>query len=137
MKDMYSSRLAIIFSCVGRAFMHILVSLFLTIVLALEREWDLSYDALIEIWTLGAFLIGAGAPLAGWLSDRYGEVWLMVAFFVGAGMATIFAGESQLDEIARRLGLDPVEFRLKNMREEGDQVPAGGKEVKLCPALNN
>ena len=92
MKDMYSSRLAIIFSCVGHAFMHILVSLFLTIVLALEREWDLSYDALIEIWTLGAFLIGAGAPLAGWLSDRYGEVWLMVAFFVGAGMATVFAG---------------------------------------------
>ena len=92
MKDMYSSRLAIIFSCVGHAFMHILVSLFLTIVLALEREWDLSYDALIEIWALGAFLIGAGAPLAGWLSDRYGEVWLMVAFFVGAGMATVFAG---------------------------------------------
>ena len=92
MKDMYSSRLAIAFSCVGHAFMHILVSLFLTIVLALEREWDLSYDELIEIWTLGAFLIGAGAPLAGWLSDRYGEIWLMVAFFVGAGMATIFAG---------------------------------------------
>ena len=43
----------------------------------------------------------------------------------------IFAGESQLDEIARRLGMDPVEFRLKNMREEGDQVPAGGKEVKV------
>jgi len=43
----------------------------------------------------------------------------------------IYAGESQLDEIARRLGLDPIEFRLKNMREEGDQVPAGGKEVKV------
>ena len=40
----------------------------------------------------------------------------------------IFAGESQLDEIARRIGIDPVEFRLKNMREEGDQIPAGAKE---------
>ena len=30
-----------------------------------------------------------------------------------------FAGESQLDDIARKLNLDPVEFRLKNMRVEG------------------
>ena len=43
----------------------------------------------------------------------------------------IFAGESQLDEIARKLGLDPVEFRLKNMREDGDQIPAGAKEPKV------
>ncbi len=42
-----------------------------------------------------------------------------------------FAGESQLDEIARRLNLDPVEFRLKNMRVEGDPVPAGAKEPKV------
>jgi len=40
----------------------------------------------------------------------------------------IFAGESQLDEIARRIGMDPVEIRMKNMREEGDQVPAGATE---------
>ena len=40
----------------------------------------------------------------------------------------IFAAESQLDEIARRIGMDPVEFRLKNMREEGDIIPGGGKE---------
>ena len=40
----------------------------------------------------------------------------------------IFAAESQLDEIARRIGMDPIEFRLKNMREEGDLIPGGGKE---------
>ena len=43
----------------------------------------------------------------------------------------IFAGESQLDEIAERLGIDPVKFRLMNMREEGDEVPAGGSEPKV------
>ena len=42
-----------------------------------------------------------------------------------------FAGESQLDEIARKLNLDPVEFRLKNMRVTGDPVPAGAKEPKV------
>ena len=42
-----------------------------------------------------------------------------------------FAGESQLDDIARKLELDPVEFRLKNMRVEGDPVPAGPNEPKV------
>ena len=42
-----------------------------------------------------------------------------------------FAGESQLDDIARKLNLDPVEFRLKNMRVEGDPVPAGPNEPKV------
>lgn len=95
MKDIYSPKLAIGFSCLGHAMMHILVSLFLTIVLALEREWRLGYDELIQLWTLGTFLIGAGAPLAGWLSDRYGEVRLMILFFVGAGLSTVFAGLAQ------------------------------------------
>ena len=43
----------------------------------------------------------------------------------------VFAGESQLDEIAERIGMDPVEFRLMNMREEGDPVPAGATEPKV------
>ena len=43
----------------------------------------------------------------------------------------IFAGESQLDEIAERIGMDPVKFRLMNMREEGDAVPAGAAEPKV------
>ncbi|MDE0552985.1 MAG: xanthine dehydrogenase family protein molybdopterin-binding subunit [Candidatus Poribacteria bacterium] len=43
----------------------------------------------------------------------------------------IFAGESQLDEIAERIGMDPVEFRLMNMREEGDPIPAGASEPKV------
>ena len=42
-----------------------------------------------------------------------------------------FAGESQLDDIACKLNLDPVEFRLKNMRVEGDPVPAGPNEPKV------
>ena len=43
----------------------------------------------------------------------------------------IFAGESQLDEIAEKIGMDPVEFRLMNMREEGDPIPAGASEPKV------
>lgn len=36
-----------------------------------------------------------------------------------------FAKESHLDEIARRLGIDPLEFRLKNAWDDGDESPTG------------
>lgn len=39
----------------------------------------------------------------------------------------IFAVESHMDLIARELGIDPVEFRLRNLVEEGDPSPLGQK----------
>src|SRR5260370_827563 len=36
-----------------------------------------------------------------------------------------FAYESQMDECARRLGLDPVEFRIRNAMSEGSVLPTG------------
>ena len=37
----------------------------------------------------------------------------------------IFAIESQIDEVARGIGMDPVEFRLKNLVESGEVMAAG------------
>ncbi|MBI2934865.1 MAG: xanthine dehydrogenase family protein molybdopterin-binding subunit [Chloroflexi bacterium] len=37
-----------------------------------------------------------------------------------------FAIESHLDNIARKLGIDPLELRLKNAVKDGDPLPAGG-----------
>jgi CO/xanthine dehydrogenase Mo-binding subunit len=37
-----------------------------------------------------------------------------------------FAAESHMDCVARRLGMDPAEFRLKNLIEEGDETLTGG-----------
>ena len=37
----------------------------------------------------------------------------------------IFAGESMMDIVAGELGMDPVEFRLKNVVQEGDDTPTG------------
>ena len=42
----------------------------------------------------------------------------------GAPQAT-FAIESQMDAMAKALGLDPIEFRLKNAVKEGDLLPNG------------
>jgi carbon-monoxide dehydrogenase large subunit len=40
---------------------------------------------------------------------------------------TTFAMESQIDIIARELGVDPVEFRQKNLLRAGDSTPFGQK----------
>lgn len=40
---------------------------------------------------------------------------------------TTFAMESQIDIIARELGVDPVEFRMKNLLNDGDPTPFGQK----------
>ncbi|MBM4298525.1 MAG: hypothetical protein FJ143_12375, partial [Deltaproteobacteria bacterium] len=37
-----------------------------------------------------------------------------------------FANESQLDIVARKLGMDPTEFKRKNMLHDGDETPTGG-----------
>ena len=42
-----------------------------------------------------------------------------------SGPQTAFAVESQMDIIARELGLDPLELRLKNLAGEGDLGPSG------------
>jgi CO/xanthine dehydrogenase Mo-binding subunit len=44
----------------------------------------------------------------------------------GPGVPQVcFAWESHTDTIARRLGMDPIEFRLRNAFEEGDVTPFG------------
>jgi CO/xanthine dehydrogenase Mo-binding subunit len=57
----------------------------------------------------------------------------------GPGEAqALFAMESHVDMIARQLGMDPVEFRMKNLVEEGQQVSLGQEydEIKAKEALD-
>src|SRR6185295_6286260 len=42
-----------------------------------------------------------------------------------------FAGESQIDELAAKLGMDPVALRLKNAARPGDTA-FGGQSVPSC-----
>ena len=74
---------------------HVLLSLYLTLVLTLTGEWRMSYGDLIALWTLGSLLVGLGAPLAGWLGDRWGEARTMVLVFFGLGSASILCGLAQ------------------------------------------
>jgi MFS family permease len=87
-----ASRIAIGFACVGHTYMHVLSALYLTIVLGLGRDWGMDYDRLIGLWTLGSLMIGLGAPLAGWLGDRWSECRMLVVFFLVTGGGAIAAG---------------------------------------------
>lgn len=90
--DVQSARLSIAFSCAGHLLFHLLTALYLTVVLSLETAWAMPYDDLIRLWTFGSLLIGIGAPLAGWLGDRWSDARMMVAFFLITGGGTVGAG---------------------------------------------
>jgi CO/xanthine dehydrogenase Mo-binding subunit len=54
----------------------------------------------------------------------------------------IFAGESHLDMIATELGIDPLEFRLRNVVRDGDRGPTGEafrepRAVEILEALRD
>ena len=44
-----------------------------------------------------------------------------------AGPQLTFASESQIDIMAHELGIDPLEMRLRNAMENGDETPAGAR----------
>ncbi|MDH3232727.1 MAG: molybdopterin-dependent oxidoreductase [Alphaproteobacteria bacterium] len=57
---------------------------------------------------------------------------LRAAGFRGFGNPQVtFAGESQMDELADALGMDPIELRLKNAMRNGDKQ-FGGHTVDVC-----
>jgi MFS family permease len=87
-----AQRLIIGFASVGHFLHHVLTGLFLTLAVILEGVWQRPYAEIIALWTLGAAMIGVGAPLAGWLADRFGHARMMTVFFLGIGLASIIAG---------------------------------------------
>ena len=51
----------------------------------------------------------------------------VAAYRAPGGPISEFAVESVIDELAKRLGLDPIEFRLKNAAKEGTKAAYGPK----------
>lgn len=87
-----SARLPLIFSCLGHLYVHLFTAFYFVIVLSLEEVWRLPYHELIELWTLGALLVGFAALPAGWLGDRWSARGMMVVYFLGMGAAAILCG---------------------------------------------
>ena len=84
--------------------MHMFAAFYFVIVLSIETEWNLTYDELISLWTLGALMIGLGALPAGWLSDKWSRSSMMVLMFIGMGLSSILCGLSN-EKITLFIGL--------------------------------
>ena len=79
--------------CVGHSIDHMFMLLYPTVVvLALESEMGRSYGELLALSTGGFVMFGLGAPLAGWLADRWSATGMITLFFVGIGASTILTG---------------------------------------------
>ncbi|WP_119165515.1 MFS transporter [Algihabitans albus] len=87
-----SARLSLIFSCLGHLYVHLFTAFYFVIVLSLEEVWSLPYHELIELWALGALLVGLAALPAGWLGDRWSARGMMVVYFLGMGASAIVCG---------------------------------------------
>lgn len=93
-QDKRNSAAILIFSSLGHLLNHVCIAFYFVIVLALETEWRLPYHDLIELWTLGALMVGVAALPAGLLGDRIGAPAMMVIYFLGMGGCAMGAGSA-------------------------------------------
>ena len=87
-----SARLALTFSCLGHAYMHLFTAFYFVIALSLEADWGIPNHELVKLWALGSLLVGLAALPAGWLGDRWSASGMMVVFFIGLGISGIVCG---------------------------------------------
>ena len=82
-------RIHLAFLGLGHFFDHYALLILPTAVLAIHRDWGLSYGEALALGTLGQFALAAATLPAGWLGDRFGGRRLMTVFFIGLGAALI------------------------------------------------
>lgn len=87
---MNRDRLHFLMLNIGHFLDHLFTLIFATVAaLALVREWDVGYGALLGYATPGFFAFGLFSLPAGWLADRWSRDGMMCVFFVGGGLAAI------------------------------------------------
>ena len=89
-----SARLAMIFSCVGHFYIHMMTAFYFVIVLTLVVEWDQPYSELLRLWTIASALLALVAIPAGRLADGWSVRGTMVIFFIGMGISSVICSSS-------------------------------------------
>ena len=88
------SKLTFTYAALGHLLMHMFAAFYFVIVLAIEDDWKLSYDELLNLWFLGSLLVGLGALPAGWMSDRWSRSGMIAIMFIGLGISSLLCGLS-------------------------------------------
>jgi MFS transporter, FSR family, fosmidomycin resistance protein len=87
-----TARVALGFASAAHTYSHMFVLFFATVVLVLERVWELPYAELFALSIPGAVMYGLAALPAGWLADRWSAAGMIAIFFIGTGVASILTG---------------------------------------------
>ncbi len=87
-----TARVALGFASAAHTYSHMFVLFFATVVLVLERVWELPYAELFALSIPGAVMYGVAALPAGWLADRWSAAGMIAIFFIGTGVASILTG---------------------------------------------
>ena len=95
-----------IFLNIGHLLDHFMMLIFAKAAYDSGRYFGLQYDEMIIYGTGGMILFGAAAPLAGFLSDKYGRMTLMIIYHFGIGISAILASlSSSTFQLAMSLAL--------------------------------
>lgn len=91
---MTSARLSFLFSSIGHFYVHMFMAFFAIAVVTMADEalWQMPYEELLRLWTLGALMLGLGAIPAGRLGDRWSAPAMMAVYFLGLGACSILTG---------------------------------------------
>lgn len=144
--DDRSARLSLVFSSIGHTYSHLFQPLYYVAVLTLEDELGLSHGEAIQLAVLGGMLFGFGAPVAGWLGDKFGAVPMMTVFYAGTGLSMILTGFAaapwQIMAAMALTGLcasiyHPVgiAWLIRNARSRGTALGINGIFGGLGPAI--
>ncbi len=71
---------------IGHFLDHFMMLIFAKAAFDAGRHFGLSYDEIIIYGTLGLFLFGAAAPLAGWLADKYSRSLIIIVYPFGVSL---------------------------------------------------
>ncbi|NNE85657.1 MAG: MFS transporter [Alphaproteobacteria bacterium] len=81
---------------IGHFLDHLFTLVFATVAaLALIRDWNMGYGALLAYATPGFFALGVFALPAGWLADKWSRDGMMAVFFIGIGASSVVTSFAQ------------------------------------------
>lgn len=107
--------------------------------MAMESDWSVDHGPYSEfgdlLTTRGVQFIGAGYNIPNIRGNGRtvctNHAW--GSAFRGYGSPqSLFSSEVLIDELAEKIGMDPLELRYKNVYREGSTLPTGGAPDVIC-----
>ncbi|MFL2773416.1 MAG: hypothetical protein ACJ0DH_07595 [bacterium] len=79
------------FSNSGHFLMHYMAAMYFTIILALQKTWEMNYEKLFELWFPASIIIGLCSIPAGRLADKWSSPGMLIIMFLGMGISSFLA----------------------------------------------